>query len=72
MDCWRDEEIEFINNNLLESEDGSQQVQLAKTAWAYGVDYKEIIKDGDEENIDPGYVKDYFEGMRLVSQIKLN
>jgi len=64
--------IEFINNNLLETEDGSQQTQLAKTAWAYGVDPNAFIKDNEDDSIDPEAVKDYFESMRLNSLIKLN
>ena len=64
--------IEFINNNLLESEDGSQQIQLAKTASAYGVDSKDILPENEEDHIDPVKIKEYFENMRLVSSIKLN
>ena len=45
---------------------------MAKTAWAYGVNPKEILKENEEDNIDPGFIKDYFENMRLVGQIRLN
>lgn len=41
-------------------------MQLAKTAWAYGVDPNEIQQENEEDHIDPGFIKDYFENMRLV------
>lgn len=36
------------------------------------MDPKDIMPEHDEDHIDPGFIKDYFENMRLVGQIRLN